>query len=220
MESSAVPEPMQPVVVAQPLLQKKSDTNTKMIVGIVLLAIFVVVLYFANKKNSVAVAPVVGLPVFALGPDGTAPWGTGANFVDPTAQFIWNKADAAAGAPAETVTLAGAYNNITGSAMSAMLHGIVDNESHVACFSFKAKGSVDLGSINGGWGNKDYTRLPVTLLPGVSVIVVTATNTLAGPAGVLMSLISADNKVLLNTNAIDWFSGSSIAFDGKVMTLS
>jgi len=186
--------------------------------SVVVLVIVIVVIVLATKPAKV-VNPIVGLPVFELGVEGVAPWGTGAKFVDPTAQFIWNTKEASTNASAGSVILAAAYNNKTKKPITAVLHGIVDNESEVSILSAGSKKPEILGNMIGGWGNPAYPQLPVTLAPGVSIIFVYAINTLEGPAGALLALVDDQKKVLLNSNAKDWFCGSGMSFDGKVLTL-
>lgn len=138
-------------------------------------------------------------------------WGTASNFIDPNAYFIWNQGGVQhGGAPSHMhIKFSTHYYNATGSNISAVFHVIIDNYGYVML------NDVQLATImSGGWTTPNYTKVSMTLLPGVNYIDVVGYNEdHGGAAGFIGSLVrSSDSSVILRTNDT-WLTNTIPKYD-------
>lgn len=153
----------------------------------------------AKWVKATAVAPTVS-PI--LGAYGISPWGTASAFADTTASWVWNVSGAATtAANSVPVVFENTVTNNTGAAYAATLHIMVDN------YAIPYLNGVRLGWVpSGGWTTTAYTKLPVTVPTGTSVLRVEALNSYVAsgnnPAGLIYSLIRAsDSAVITNSGS-------------------
>lgn len=58
-----------------------------------------------------------------------------------------------------------------------------------------------IGEVTGGWGNTNYSKMPVTVVGGTNVVLIVVKN-VSNTGAVIASVIrSSDNEVLLRTDA-------------------
>lgn len=139
--------------------------------------------------------------VYVLGTVNVTPPWTGSlaasGWPDPSAQWLWNSAGAAAGAPAEVnITFQALVNNPSGSPQSVTIYCGIDNSGSVYLNS-------TLVCTVSTW--TPCTVANATLLPGSNLIRVVGRNgsTVANPAGMVFSLYSA-GVVLLRSGDPGW----------------
>lgn len=147
----------------------------------------------STTPNTTAGAPALfGSPAAVLGAPSMTPWKV-TNFKVPTAQWIWNTATAASGAPSGKVQFSQVYNNTSIAPLAASLHIIVDDSALIML------NGVQAGTAVGGYAGP-YSQVAMTLQPGWNRVDVIATNS-GGPGGLLCALVSAsDSTVLLQSD--------------------
>lgn len=155
-------------------------------------------------------------PVAVLGRYGMAPWGSGGNFSDPSAYWIWNTYGADKNAPVfqdrntpgqdrNKPAFYYIYDNKTNSVIRARIDYMIDNIGDL----YVNGDTIGLGH-TGGWdgswratansiGNQKF----VSLKPGRNMIKFVANN-FGGPAGFLMACFGPDGKLLFHTDG-SWF---------------
>jgi endo-1,4-beta-xylanase len=148
-----------------------------------------------DALREVAPLHAIGRPVSVLGLYGIKPWGTTSNFVDKSAQWIWNTSTAVSGAPLTPVKFKKVLKN-TGDPKAVTVHIITDNTGYLSV-NGKSIGSIE----DVGWKNVNYTKLPLTLIKGDNILIIKAVNA-GGPAGLLYSVIdNTTKKVLCKSDA-------------------
>ena len=136
-----------------------------------------------------------------LGTAVTWPWNA-YRFIDASAQWIWNRDDAASavGVPINKVPIkfAKTYHSAANASVDVTIHIIADNYADVTL------NSVSLGHVTGGWAGWFYPQLQGTIQPGDNVLEVYAVNE-GLQAGVLVAVTKSANaaqpSVLFHTDA-------------------
>jgi hypothetical protein len=150
-----------------------------------------------DKDKDESPAALVGTtPLFEF-PLNEGSWGARASFKDQSAKWLWSVDKASTvSVPAATIKLKAQYFNATDKPVDVIAHVMVDDS---ATISLNGAGKPAVG----GYSGSTYPQIKFKLQPGNNVFVVAAKN-VSGSAGFAMSIIDADGKVLLNTNAKDW----------------
>ena len=135
---------------------------------------------------------------FSLGAYDIAPWSC-SNFkdIDSTAQWIWYTTGATTNAPTDNTpaNFQYIYLNDTNTTIKATLYCIVDNSATI-----KINNVEQSTKFAGGLGSGPYPHMSIELVPCNNLIEILAMNA-GGPAGLLVSVIDEDKKVLFNTDS-------------------
>ena len=146
---------------------------------------------FSNSKD-----------VYILGKVGISPWGDCPGFLDRQAKWIWFTQNARTTAPGSGIgntSFIYRWYNTNSSDISAKINIIADNQSYIIV------NGKNIGKQTGGWGGRGGLFY-VTLQPGTNDFVFNATNlgNSPNPAGLLVSVLDNNNRVLFRTGDNGW----------------
>ena len=133
------------------------------------------------------------------------PWGAVPGFLDQEAKWIWFTPNANISAPGSAnASFMYRWNNTSSSNISAKINIIVDNKSSIIV------NNKNIGEQKGGW-RESGGLFNVTLQPGPNDFVFNAANVgnSPNPAGLLVSVLNNNNKVLFRTGDNGWKYSSS-----------
>ena len=138
--------------------------------------------------------------VYTLGKLGIGPWKGAPGFKNQKAKWIWYTKNANISAPGSANAIFKyTWNNSSSSNISAKINIIVDNEATIIV------NGKNIGEQEGGWGGSGGL-FNVILPPGKNDFIFDATNegTIPNPAGLLVSVLDENNKILFSTGDSGW----------------
>jgi hypothetical protein len=154
-----------------------------------------------DENNEGLLDKLIYNPVYFAGNSNDGPWGV--NFVDTKAQWIWYTKGAQYDAPTNENNPELIFGNFLGP--SSESYNIIGN-IYCCCdnsCTIKVNGSdTDINNnkmIVNGWGIHNY-KVWINRAPSFNIIELYVINS-GGPAGVMLSILNDDNKVMCRTNA-------------------
>ena len=138
--------------------------------------------------------------VVVLGKVGMGPWGAAPGFLNQNAKWIWFTKNANTSAPGNAnASFIYRWYNTSSSNMSAKINIIADNKSGITV------NGKSVGEQSGGWGGSGGL-FKVTLEPGTNDFIFNAANvgSSPNPAGLLVTVVNENNKVLFSTGDNGW----------------